>query len=169
MFVKWKKRKSGREPNPYAWRSLDDKGFVTYTATLVEAVRVNGKPRQRHVAVLASVRTFDEPGCGHRPREYQAMQLPDGRYCYTRWSLFDKPGSAGFWIDARKRLASLDLTDSQVQQIEAAIAKVIPEPAEHDLQRERDHNEKRQAELRQWYAEQGMTSPFGASVQGQPA
>lgn len=165
MFVRWKKRTSGR-PDGFGFA---DRDFITYTATLTEATRVNGKPRQRHVAVLTSMRTWEKPGHGRRPSEYEAMQLPDGRYCYTRGSVTGTRGAEWFWTAAREKLAALELADGQVQQIEAALAKVIPEPTEGDLQRELDHDEKRQAGLRQWYAEQGMQSPFEDDPQGQLA
>jgi hypothetical protein len=53
MFVRWQSR--GRtERSDVALREVGD---VTWNAILVESVRVNGKPRQNHIAYLGSFST----------------------------------------------------------------------------------------------------------------
>lgn len=79
MYVRWQSRKRNRpDIGPYASEVLDDDGYrlqdrrggllrtrkradgtlaqdVRWTAILVESVRVDGEPRQRHIAFLASI------------------------------------------------------------------------------------------------------------------
>jgi hypothetical protein len=51
MFIRW----LAYQPNAsWSWRSEDKR--IRLTAILVESVRVDGKPRQRHIASLASIR-----------------------------------------------------------------------------------------------------------------
>ena len=47
-----------------------DAGQVRWKASLIESVRVDGKPRQRHIALLGSFRDSDieNPNYGHRSR-----------------------------------------------------------------------------------------------------
>jgi hypothetical protein len=91
-FVRWQKRES---QSRYAKRSPRCK------AILVEAVRINGQPRQRHIAFLASykVDTIDQPG--------------------TR-SLF--------WQRALSRLDQLDdrISPGTRKKIEAELARHVP-------------------------------------------
>src|SRR2546423_7050610 len=53
MFVRWKKRKSiDKHPDHQIYKA----GEMTYSAELVESMRINGKPRQRVVALLGSIK-----------------------------------------------------------------------------------------------------------------
>ena len=51
MFVRWQSRVRA-ERNDWALREVGD---ITWNAILVESVRVDGKPRQNHVAYLGSL------------------------------------------------------------------------------------------------------------------
>ena len=53
MFVRWQSRVRA-ERNDWALREVGD---ITWNAILVESVRVDGKPRQNHVAYLGSFST----------------------------------------------------------------------------------------------------------------
>ena len=53
MFVRWKKRKSvDRRPDHQLWKA----GEVTYSIELVESYRLGGKPRQKVIAFLGSIK-----------------------------------------------------------------------------------------------------------------
>jgi hypothetical protein len=53
MFVRWKKRKSvDKQPGHQLWKA----GELTYSAELVESYRLNGKPRQKVIAFLGSIK-----------------------------------------------------------------------------------------------------------------
>ena len=55
MFVRWQKRQRVK-------RQWDDRGD-TFTAVLVESYRdAEGRPRQRHIAYLGSIREHTSPG-----------------------------------------------------------------------------------------------------------
>jgi hypothetical protein len=53
MFVRWKKRKSVDKHPGHQWRKA---GELTYSAELVESMRINGKPRQRVIVFLGSIK-----------------------------------------------------------------------------------------------------------------
>jgi hypothetical protein len=113
MFVRWERREGRRTAhNPEPGRP------PRWSAILVEAVRIDGKPRQRHVALLASIgEDF--------VREHAA---PRGKW--REYS--DAPSTAldwrcAFWSAAGKRLRQLRLTVVQWRRIQAALAaKVAP-------------------------------------------
>src|SRR5258708_10085528 len=53
IFVRWKKRKSvDTRPDHQIYRA----GELTYSAELVESYRLNGKPRQKVIAFLGSIK-----------------------------------------------------------------------------------------------------------------
>ena len=53
MFVRWKKRKSvDKQPGHQLWKA----GEITYSAELVESYRLNGKPHQKVIAFLGSIK-----------------------------------------------------------------------------------------------------------------
>jgi hypothetical protein len=84
MFVRWK-----------VYHGLWD----SHRAYLVQAVRVDGRPRQRVVCYLAS--------------------------CQESRLLFER---RQFWQAARQKLAGADLDDATWARCEAALAAVVPEP-----------------------------------------
>jgi hypothetical protein len=53
MFIRWQHRKKTR-PMFMGRGRTHDGGDVRWTAILVESVRVDGKPRQKHIAYLES-------------------------------------------------------------------------------------------------------------------
>ena len=87
MFVRWQTRGSQR------WG-------VYHRAILVESLRVEGEPRQKHIAYLGSF-YVDRPGA---PRGW------------------DRPR---FWHDVRQRLAELGLPQGERRRIVDAIAKHV--------------------------------------------
>jgi len=53
MFVRWRERKSvDKQPDHQLWKA----GKVTYSAELVESYRLSGKPRQKVLAFLGSIK-----------------------------------------------------------------------------------------------------------------
>jgi hypothetical protein len=100
MFVRWIKRE-GR------------KGQVRWSAVLVEAVRKDGKPRQRHVAYLGSV-------------NLKHLKASDARVIYNFNAL-----QCSFWLRVNERFDELKLSPEDRQRLsEALVAKVAIPPAE---------------------------------------
>jgi hypothetical protein len=97
MFICWQSRKRGIYFS-YWGRKEDPHSDVHWNAALIESVRVNGKPRQKHIANLCS---FTEHQIKH-----PAQQL------YT-------------WEHAIKALDGLGkrITPEQRRQVEAALAE----------------------------------------------
>lgn len=99
MFIRWQTRKRNHANYGNYWRS-----DVTWFAILVEAIRVDGKPRQKHVAYLGS---FTE----------SQLALPSQRV----W----------MWDGMTERLDRLDnrIAREDRKSIEAALAKRLgPRP-----------------------------------------
>ena len=91
MFVRWQRQKQ------------------THSALLVESYRDNGKPRQRHIAYLGSIRI-----------RFINKALP----------------RAHFWDHVMTALNSRSITGTQRQQLVQAIAQVVPPPTKADVRRE---------------------------------
>lgn len=98
MFVRWKKAPLKKKPS----------GGVLLYASLVESVRIDGKPRQRTVAYLGSIPEADT--------------LPGGRGVMVRV----------FWRDVRKRLAGLGLDEAAAEGILRKLAERVPVPQGRD-------------------------------------
>jgi hypothetical protein len=96
MFIRWQEYRSVA-----TWHQ-GEPPIKRVKAVLVESVRVNGKPRQKHVAFIASYNGRDEPN------ELRTRCI--------------------FWRWARKRLKELKLTPKQCRQIEVMLAKRIKPP-----------------------------------------
>ena len=99
MYVRWQRRtrKQGSRIHNHAIP-------VLVTATLVESRRIDGKPRQHHVAYLGGIRDTEIQHDGCRDR---------------------------FWEGAEAKLAALNLPESERVRIEAALEDVVPRlPAE---------------------------------------
>ena len=145
MYVRWKLRKSAT------------KGYTTHKAMLVESKRVNGRPRQRVIASLGSIRSWPaarvEVPLFHRnyhPKREEAMPLPGGRCCYIAGDWWNR-GAVEFWRGLRENVANLNLDQQQMVAIEASIATVIPKPTVAQVRRVEKTEEHRQAALRAWY------------------
>jgi hypothetical protein len=69
MFVRWQSRKRA-ERNKWALRHVGD---ITWNAILVESVRVDGKPQQKHVAYLGSFSTRQAASQPQRVYTWEAM------------------------------------------------------------------------------------------------
>jgi hypothetical protein len=96
MYVKWEDRLSRRGT----------------AAVLVEARRIDGKPRQRHIAYLATY-----PGGLWSIGE-------DAHNVHTRtW----------FWYRLTQRLAKLDLSAKQQKHVKASVAKRLPKPTQDEI------------------------------------
>jgi hypothetical protein len=109
MFIRWQSRKRGIYYS-YWGRDGDPHGDVHWNAVLVESVRVNGKPRQKHIANLCG---FTEHQIKH-----PAQQV------YT-------------WEHAIKTLDRLDnrITPEQRRQVETELAERLgrPKPTKREI------------------------------------
>jgi hypothetical protein len=102
MFARWKRRRL-RRLKP--WSPPDDSALH---AVLVESHRVDGRPRQRVVRHLGTI----------RERE------------------LGKPLSVDrFWRDVDGRLAALGLDDGRRRAVEATLARRVPRPDPAELAR----------------------------------
>jgi hypothetical protein len=119
MYVKWEHRDERRGT----------------AAVLVEASRVNGKPRQRHIAYLGT---------------------------YPGWLLLIKNDEdnvhrrAWFWHDITQRLASLDLTAEQRSHIKTLVAKRVPKPTTAEITA---YDQTERARRREWWIQRGEEPP----------
>lgn len=93
MYVRWKRRNLKRVGGSTDY-ALD--------AVLVESMRIGGKPRQRHVAHLASIREDD--------------LAPEAK---PQWR-------AQFWRTVDKRLTGMDLGDGDRARIVATLEDRVP-------------------------------------------
>ena len=98
MFIRWQSRK--REIYFSFYSGGDPQGDVHWNAVLVESERVNGKPRQNHIANL----------CG-----------------FTEYQIKHPAQQVRVWEHAIKTLDRLGnrITPEQRRQVEAALAKRI--------------------------------------------
>jgi hypothetical protein len=102
MFVRWKRRL--RRPKTTALRHYPAE-YSLY-AVLVESERQHGKPRQRFIAHLASIRE----------------------------GYLDTPThQSAFWRDAQAALDALDLTAGVRELLEAALALRVPCPTDEEV------------------------------------
>ena len=104
MYVRWKKRVMTRRHCPT--------GKTALTAVLVENRRVDGKPRQRLVSYLGTIRQ-------------------DG--------LTSPYHQLGFWGTADRHLAALALDNATRERIERSLLGVVPRPTHEALQRGQEH------------------------------
>jgi len=107
MFVRWQKYRSVAS---WHWR---DPPIKRVKAVLVESVRVNGKPRLKHIAFISS---YEPEGLGDR---FQ------------------------FWREARQRLDRLGnrITPEDRIKIEAALAERVPTTPEEITTHDREQAE----------------------------
>jgi hypothetical protein len=98
MFIRWQKRLRGPRSG---------KTDVHWGAVLIEAVRVDGKPRQRYVAYLGGL---------------------------TEQGIEDVRQRCRFWDRANARLHALShrLTDQDRNRIVAKLATRVPIPTRHE-------------------------------------
>jgi hypothetical protein len=105
MFIRWQSR-TRTERNNWAIRYVGD---TTWNAILVESVRIDGKPRQRHVAYLGSIST---------PTQTKSR----AQRVYTWEHMLERLDGLGNRIPAKDR-----------KKIEAAIAaKLGPRPTKRE-------------------------------------
>jgi hypothetical protein len=101
MYVRWKKR-ALKKIKPY------DAHPYQLAAYLVESRRIGGRPRQRTIAYLGSIRESN-------------ISLP---FCLYR---------RDFWKAADERIAALNLADVDRVLIEDALLHVVPRPTQEDI------------------------------------
>ena len=103
MFVRWQLYRSQALNH---WHAQCNNERARHKAILVESSRINGKPRLKHVAFIAS---------------YETGPL-------------DLPTRIGFWQRARQRLDQLDnrITPDDRRKIEAALARRVPPTTPED-------------------------------------
>ncbi len=99
MYIRWKRKKRTKE---IAW--MIKEGDYIY-AVLVEARRIDGKPRQKTVKYLGGIREKNQ----------------------------DIYGQMTFWDKAEKELASLNLDPAARNKIIVSLEKVVPKPSQDDL------------------------------------
>jgi len=115
MFVRWTSRAKRT-----GWEGPD----VHHRAILVEAVRIDGKPRQRHVAYLIG---------------------------FTESRARTAHGRVNIWDEIAERLDQLDdrITAIDRKKVEAAVAMKLPKPTAA----ERRNARRRSARARKWFAD----------------
>jgi hypothetical protein len=98
MYVRWQSRERNR-PQYGPWQGPD----IHWSAIIVENMRIDGKPRQLHVAYLAG---FTESAINH-----------EAQRCYL-------------WDHISERLDQLanQMTTATRERIEAAVANKVPRP-----------------------------------------
>ena len=106
MFIRWKNRMC---KNWGAWHGRVDR---TLRAYVVKSVRVNGKPRQKVVASLASIREFSL-NC-----PWTSGEEHDRR---------NRAARASFWAQVEARLSQIELTEQDLQAVQASLAQVVPQ------------------------------------------
>lgn len=112
MFIRWKNRQCKDRGE---WHRRVD---LTLSAYLVKSVRVDGKPRQKVVAFLASTRQF-QLDCPYTQGEAKAYRNRSARY--------------QFWKQVNARLGELVLTEEETQTVSAQLAQVVPPLSEEEL------------------------------------
>jgi hypothetical protein len=100
MYVKWEDR-------------LNRTGTA---AVLVEAQRIEGKPRQRHIAYLGTYTN-------------SLYSLEEGEY-HDEHNVHRR---AWFWHGMTQRLAKLNLSAEQRSHIKTLVAKRLPKPTEAEI------------------------------------
>lgn len=111
MFVRWQNYRSIVATDSWKRRRGD---IVRIKAVLVESVRIDGKPRQKYVAFLAS---------------YDPKHL--------EWDWLEKTVRSGFWRRSRRRLDQLGnrITPEQRAKIEAELMRrVVPTTPEENAE-----------------------------------
>lgn len=96
MYVRWQRRTCKQRSR------LDNQAIPVFmSAILVASHRVDGKPRQRHIAYLGGIQDVH---------------------------LSDADARCRFWRDAQKRLDGLDLANAHRLRAEDALARVVARP-----------------------------------------
>lgn len=106
--ISWRRsaRAKGFDPDHILTKPAPD--AYALDAVLVESRRIDGKPRQRHIAHIASIREVDlEPGA--KPQ----------------WRI-------AFWKRVDAKLSELDLTIDQVKRVRESIAQKVPLPTDDE-------------------------------------
>ncbi len=102
MFVRWKRRESSAKAGfSHISRYRAAKRGATLYAVLVESVRVNGKPQQRFVCHLTSIK--------------------ENKLAHTATPFY-------FWDEVSKKLNALNLDAAERQKIETVLAAKIQRP-----------------------------------------
>ena len=128
MYVRWQTYRS-KALNPRL-RECNDRR-MRLRAVLVDSVRVDGKPRQKHVAYLGSIQ-LDDPG----------MITVDSDHARF-WQRMSAVGKARFWLKVTRRLEYLGnrIDPRDHDRILAFIAEKVAPPTAAELEqfeRERD-------------------------------
>ncbi len=109
MFVRWKRRETSAKAGFSAisrYRAAT-RGATLY-AVLVESMRVNGKPQQRFVCHLTSIK--------------------ENKLAHTDTPFY-------FWDDVSKKLSALNLDATERQKIETVLAAKIRRPDDAEIAR----------------------------------
>jgi hypothetical protein len=110
MFIRWQYKQTVQK-----WTNKPETRMV---AVLVESVRINGQPRQRHIAYL-------------------------GHY----WPRHGAYGRKWFWENADAKLDQLNLTPADRHRLEAALALKLPRPTTQEIQAAEQESEERDQAL----------------------
>jgi hypothetical protein len=128
MYVRWQTYRS--KALNLRLRECNDRR-MRLRAVLVDSVRVDGKPRQKHVAYLGSIQ-LDDPG----------MITGDSDHARF-WRRMSAVGKARFWLNVTRRLEYLGnrIDPRGHDRILAFIAEKVAPPTAAELEqfeRERD-------------------------------
>jgi hypothetical protein len=151
MFVRWQNYKSVAHWNWQAPRNAwTPQPVIRCKAILVESVRVNGKPRLKHIAFIASYQSPEARRVWNAKTHFQLGILGSPEVENTDMtSCHVIPDRFRFWRTARERLDRLSnqITSEDRIKIEAALAlRVLPTTLE-----EVDVFEREAAENDQWF------------------
>ena len=107
MHIRWKVRRVDARGN---------RNCISLTAALLESQRVDGRPRQRYVAGLGTIRVLDEL---HPDWDTRYWVRVDGGFVHI-----------GRVIQFWHRIDGLELAPEQRQSIESQIASRVPQPTD---------------------------------------
>ena len=94
-------------------------------AVLCESTRIDGKPRQQHIAFLGSI------GESMLPSFFEGIPTDEAnKMKFARWEERSLSRCHWFWEHTLKKLDKLDnrIPKEERQKIEASIARLIPRP-----------------------------------------
>jgi hypothetical protein len=113
MYVRWQ-----------SYKKVHEQKVVHWSAVLVEAVRVDGKPRQRHIAYLGGLEVQDPEAPGYQHPDNKSRR--NANQCM-------------FWKRALETLEFLGnrVSPNDHKKIVAAVVKRIPMPTEAEKERSR--------------------------------
>jgi hypothetical protein len=133
MFVRWKRKRRKDDRRGWGKDQIVTPQWLL-SAVLVESVRINGKPRQRTIRYLGSIRE-------------QYLDLSEGASTARRFH---------FWRGVEWSLDQLELSDLDRVRIIAAIEERVPQPTSEDIQRNNERRDELEHRLKVLQARAGV-------------